>query len=183
MMSSGCAGSGCSPSIATSTAAFYRTFGSPYAQYLAQAQGDTPPVQMRSVDPKTGAVSMRPAFVNYRPLEGAVVGRAAMCGGPNVYNDDSAAGFSPSLAHGIVAAPPRVEDVVGTRGHRDPHERGSEFLASRAVRPTERLSSLSLMPRSEGAYERSVSKHRINNLLEEYARARLEHAASMSTPF
>lgn len=182
-MNSVCSAGSCSAAIAASTAAFYRDFGSPHAQFLAQAQGDTPPVQMRSVDPRTGETTMRPAFVNYRPLEGAVTGRALMCGGPNRYIDDAAAGFSPSLAHGIVAAPPRVEDVVGTRSHRGPGERGSEFLATRALRPTERLSNLSLMPQSERSHERNENKDRINFLHEAYVLARYEHAAQYNAAF
>jgi hypothetical protein len=89
-----------------------------------------------------------------------------------------AAGFTPSAAHGIVAAPRRPEDVVGTRGYRDASDRGGELLVTRVPHRDTRLSNLSLMPQSERAYAREDGKARINNLLEVYARKRLQAAAS-----
>jgi hypothetical protein len=160
------------------TAMFYRTFGSPQTQYLAQSAGDVLPAQHRTIDPVTGSVVVKPVFVNYQPLAAAVAGRATTCGGPEHYRDDMAAGFTPSAAHGIVAAPRRPEDVVGTRGFRDISERGGELLVTRAPMRDARLSGLSLMPQSERAYAREDGKSRINNLLEVYARKRLQAASS-----
>lgn len=153
--------------------ALYRLLGTPHAQRLAQAQGSTLPVQRRFMD-AAGRERISGVFVNTVPLDSAVSGRAQLCSGPERYNDDSDAGFTPSASAGMVPAPLRAEDLVTATSFSGGQRFNQEFHNPRAPHRTTPLAGLNLHPQSAREMQRRENAARINGIREAMIRMQLD---------
>jgi len=137
---------------------------------IMQAKSDVAPVQVRRVSATTGAVTVHPQYLDYRSLQAELGGRAS-CGGGAMRHP-----ASPAAAQGIITAPLRPEDVLGTAAQMEPRTAEVPWVTT-APRPTVRPDNMSLTPLSERDMMRSQNAARLNAIHAKYVARRVGHMA------